>query len=77
MTADELLRAGSGPHTLRHTMATMFMKAGGQARKAQKVLDHKNLETTTGIYDSGDSRELADTMANQWDLSSGTDVSRT
>ena len=35
-----------GAHTLRHTFATMYIRAGGGARQLQSILGHSKLETT-------------------------------
>ena len=45
------LRAGIsgpkiGPHTLRHTFATMYLRAGGGVRHLQAILGHQDIETT-------------------------------
>ena len=35
-----------GAHTLRHTFATMYIRAGGGARQLQSILGHSKLENT-------------------------------
>ena len=66
-SADQLTRAGVGPHTIRHTMATQFMAAGGQARVAQEILGHASIATTTNFYDSRQVDEQLDAMQSQWE----------
>jgi integrase len=66
---EELAGAGRGPHSIRHTMATQFMAAGGQARRAQKILGHSSIAVTTRVYDTKTARETADTLADQWERS--------
>jgi integrase len=69
-SADQLTRAGVGPHTIRHTMATQFMAAGGQARVAQEILGHASIATTTNFYDSRQVDEQLDAMQGQWERGS-------
>jgi integrase len=66
-SAAQLTRAGVGPHTIRHTMATQFMAAGGQARVAQEILGHASIATTTNLYDSRQVDEQLDAMQGQWE----------
>ncbi len=66
-SAAQLTRAGVGPHTIRHTMATQFMAAGGQARVAQEILGHASIATTTSFYDSRQVDEQLDAMQRQWE----------
>jgi integrase/recombinase XerD len=40
-------------HSLRHSFATNFVKAGGDVRALQKILGHDRIETTT-IYEHAD-----------------------
>ncbi|MDF2461768.1 MAG: Phage integrase family [Ramlibacter sp.] len=69
----EFTKAGRGPHSIRHTMATQFMSAGGEARRAQAILGHSSIAITTKVYDTKTSRELADALEEQWERSgSGT-----
>ena len=35
-----------GPHTLRHTFATEYCRAGGNVRVLQEIMGHERLETT-------------------------------
>ncbi len=35
-----------GPHCLRHTFGTEYVRSGGNPRMLQDILGHKNLETT-------------------------------
>jgi integrase len=36
----------TGPHTLRHTFGTMYVRSGGNLRVLQEIMGHKDLETT-------------------------------
>jgi integrase len=63
--ARELRRAGAGPHTLRHTMATMFVESGGDLRDAQKSLGHSSLDTTS-IYDNYSNSRHASVMGDAY-----------
>ena len=36
----------NGPHVLRHTFATYFLKAGGNILSLQNILGHSNIQTT-------------------------------
>lgn len=35
-----------GPHTLRHTFATMYLRGGGGIRQLQQIMGHTRIETT-------------------------------
>jgi len=35
-----------GPHALRHTMATMYLRAGGDLESLRRIMGHAKLETT-------------------------------
>jgi integrase len=37
-------------HDLRHTTATLLLRAGVDAHRVQRILRHKDVRTTTGIY---------------------------
>ena len=39
-------------HMLRHTFATRYIEAGGSAKVLQKILGHRNIETTLNTYTS-------------------------
>lgn len=46
------------PHTLRHTLATMLLRAtGGDIRTVQRTLGHSSPVTTMKYYDGWDSRD--------------------
>lgn len=62
----ELARAGRGPHSIRHTMATQFMAAGGEARRAQEILGHSSIAVTTRVYDTRTDRETVEALEDQW-----------
>ena len=36
----------AGPHTIRHTFATWYLRAGGGVRQLQHILGHTKIETT-------------------------------
>ena len=44
-------RAGihDGPHALRHTFATIYLRHGGNLANLQRILGHQNIRTTS-IY---------------------------
>lgn len=50
------LRAKAGieknvsPHTLRHTFATRYLRAGGDLERTRKALRHASITTTAAIY---------------------------
>lgn len=47
-----------GPHTFRHTFATLYLANGGQLRRLQRILGHASI-TTTMRYDHVVDSELA------------------
>lgn len=63
--ADEFNARGTGPHTIRHTMATLWMSSGGDARRAQQILGHSSL-TITSKYDTRRGKELEQALASNW-----------
>lgn len=65
----ELRRRGAGPHSIRHTMATMFMASGGEARQAQGILGHSSIAVTTNVYDSRSVSEQVQALERQWEAS--------
>lgn len=65
----EFTRAGAGPHAIRHTMATQFMAAGGEARRAQEILGHSSITVTTRVYDTRTASETAEALQDQWERS--------
>lgn len=69
--AAELRRPGAGPHTIRHTMATQFLAAGGQVRHAQEALGHSSMVVTTSTYDTRQDGEQAAELERQWAISDG------
>jgi integrase len=64
--ASQLLRAGAGPHTIRHTMATMFIEGGGDIRIAQTQLGHSSSAMTTKVYDNKARTAQADAIQAFW-----------
>lgn len=65
----QLLRAGAGPHAIRHTMATQFMDSGGDPRVAQEILGHSSVAITTTTYDSKPVKRQARELQEQWERS--------
>lgn len=65
----ELRRPGAGPHSIRHTMATMFMAGGGEARQAQGILGHSSIAVTTNVYDNKSVTEQVQALEQQWAIS--------
>ncbi len=62
----ELTRFGAGPHTIRHTMATQYLDAGGDIRQAQEALGHSSVVVTSRAYDSKHAAEQAAELDKQW-----------
>ena len=62
----ELTRVGAGPHTIRHTMATQYLDAGGDIRHAQEALGHSSIVVTSRAYDSKHAAEQAAELEKQW-----------
>jgi len=52
----------SGPHTLRHTFATMYIRHGGKIEALQRILGHQDLKTTM-IYVHLAGRDVAEDHA--------------
>lgn len=48
------------PHELRHTYGTLLYKSGTDARTIQKVMGHKSLDVTMGIYVHDDIEDVED-----------------
>lgn len=65
----ELRRPGAGPHSIRHTMATMFLAGGGEARQAQGILGHSSIAVTTSVYDNKSVTEQVQALEQQWEIS--------
>jgi integrase/recombinase XerD len=36
----------TGPHTLRHTFGTMYVRSGGNLTALQKIMGHTDIKTT-------------------------------
>lgn len=56
-------------HDLRHTTATLLLRAGVDAHRVQKILRHKDVRTTTMIYghlDVEDLRSAVNQLAPGW-----------
>jgi site-specific recombinase XerD len=62
------------PHTLRHTAATLALKAGENLRKIQKMLGHANIATVQ-IYTHIHDAELAE-MADRLDPGKAVDLEK-
>jgi site-specific recombinase XerD len=45
-------------HDLRHTTATLLLRAGVDAHRVQRLLRHRDVRTTTGIYGHLDVEDL-------------------
>lgn len=45
-TTRQLFGRAYGPHVLRHTMATMYLRAGGDLESLRRILGHAKIETT-------------------------------
>jgi integrase len=51
-----------GPHTLRHTFGTQYIRAGGNVRILQEIMNHEDLATTM-LYVHLAGRDVADDHA--------------
>ena len=51
--------AKAGPHTLRHTYATMYLRSGGNLHRLQRLLGHSSLRETQRYMHLSD-QDLAD-----------------
>jgi integrase len=65
-TAEELQRAGTGPHTIRHTMATYFLSNNGELRIAQGLLGHSSSAITSAVYDTKGTDEQVKALSDSW-----------
>jgi len=50
-------------HDLRHTTATLLLRAGVDAHRVQRLLRHRDVRTTTGIYGHLDVEDLRAAVA--------------
>src|SRR5882724_11670048 len=50
-------------HDLRHTTATLLLRAGVDAHRVQRLLRHHDVRTTTGIYGHLDVEDLRAAVA--------------
>jgi integrase len=50
-------------HDLRHTTATLLLRAGVDAHRVQRLLRHRDVRTTTTIYGHLDVEDLRDAIA--------------
>jgi integrase len=50
-------------HDLRHTTATLLLRAGVDAHRVQRLLRHRDVRTTTGIYGHMDVEDLRSAVA--------------
>jgi integrase len=71
--ASELDRPGRGPQTVRHTMATQFLKAGGRPEHAQEALGHAHVLYTLQTYTTGADAKRQ-TLRAQWNRSGRVDI---
>ena len=51
-------------HDLRHTTATLLLRAGVDAHRVQRILRHRDVRTTTSIYGHLDVEDLRSAMAS-------------
>jgi integrase len=59
-------------HDLRHTTATLLLRAGVDVHRVQKILRHRDVRTTTMVYghlDVGDLRGAVNQLTPGWECS--------
>jgi len=53
-------------HDLRHSAATVLLRAGVDAHRVQRILRHASVTTTTGTYAHLVAEDLRDAMTDAW-----------
>ena len=54
----------TGPHTLRHTFGTLYVRSGGGVRQLQEIMGHSRIETTMIYVNLAGTDVLADHAAH-------------
>ncbi|MFC1612096.1 tyrosine-type recombinase/integrase [Myxococcota bacterium] len=54
-------------HDLRHSAATVLLRAGVDAHRVQRILRHTSVTTTTGTYAHMHAEDLREAMSAAWE----------